>query len=56
MVNRRGFGESTELAVGLTYPIIVTIGHHRSGKCILYSSKSSTSPGCLETSFRQIRR
>lgn len=30
-----------------TEPMIVTIGHHCSGKWRRYSSKSDTSPGCL---------
>lgn len=31
-----------------TEPMMDTIGHHCSGKHWRYSSKSATSPGCLE--------
>jgi hypothetical protein len=45
----RGLEGSTELlSLEGTEPMMDTIGHHCSGKCWRYSSKSVTSPGCLE--------
>ena len=53
MVKRRGpEGSPVPSPAAGTDPITVTMGHHCPGRYRRYSSKSETSPGCLERSAR----